>query len=136
MDGEDPARRDVTLKDGRTLKADAILVATGSRAVMPDFPGHDLDGVFTLRSLDDAVRVSEAAGEAKTVVVVGAGIAGLAAAQELRGRGVDVQVWEARDRVGGFSAAAVRWTRPSRPPRRRHARSAEIRVRPRSASKG
>ena len=37
----------------------------------------------------------------RRVVVVGAGIAGLAAAQELRGHGVDVQVWEARDRVGG-----------------------------------
>ena len=88
----DPARRDVTLKDGRTLKADAILVATGSRAVMPDFPGHDLDGVFTLRSLDDAVRVSEAAGEAKTVVVVGAGFIGMEAAAFLTKRGLSVTV--------------------------------------------
>ncbi|GJD44440.1 3-phenylpropionate/cinnamic acid dioxygenase ferredoxin--NAD(+) reductase component [Methylobacterium cerastii] len=88
----DPARRDVTLKDGRTLTADAILVATGSRAVMPDFPGHDLDGVFTLRSLDDAVRVSEAAGAAKTVVVVGAGFIGMEAAAFLTKRGLSVTV--------------------------------------------
>ena len=88
----DPARRDVTLKDGRTLTADAILIATGSRAVMPDFPGHDLDGVFTLRSLDDAVRVSEAAGEGKTVVVVGAGFIGMEAAAFLTKRGLSVTV--------------------------------------------
>ena len=35
------------------------------------------------------------------VVVVGAGLAGLSAAVELLGRGVDVQVLEARPRVGG-----------------------------------
>ncbi len=35
------------------------------------------------------------------VVVIGAGVAGLAAAQELRARGYDVHVLEARDRPGG-----------------------------------
>lgn len=37
----------------------------------------------------------------RDVVVVGAGLAGLTAARELADAGVDVQVWEARDRVGG-----------------------------------
>ena len=35
------------------------------------------------------------------VVVVGAGIAGLAAAKDLQGKGYDVTVLEARDRIGG-----------------------------------
>jgi monoamine oxidase len=37
----------------------------------------------------------------RSVVVVGAGFAGLAAAEALAGRGVEVAVFEARDRVGG-----------------------------------
>ena len=35
------------------------------------------------------------------VIVLGAGLAGLAAARELHTRGVDVTVLEARDRLGG-----------------------------------
>ncbi|HEY5678414.1 MAG TPA: FAD-dependent oxidoreductase, partial [Myxococcales bacterium] len=35
------------------------------------------------------------------VVVIGAGVAGLAAARELRLRGLSVAVLEARDRIGG-----------------------------------
>ncbi len=93
----EPARRSVTLADGRTLQADAILVATGSRAVVPDFPGKDLDGVFTLRSLDDARRLSEAAGDAKSVVVVGAGFIGLEAAAFLNKRGLSVTVLARED---------------------------------------
>ncbi|MGW1274481.1 FAD-dependent oxidoreductase, partial [Streptomyces sp. NPDC002491] len=40
-------------------------------------------------------------GTGQHVVVVGAGIAGLAAAHRLLGRGADVTVLEASDRVGG-----------------------------------
>src|ERR1700744_3641234 len=40
-------------------------------------------------------------GDGKRVVVVGAGFAGLAAADALRARGAEVTVLEARDRVGG-----------------------------------
>jgi monoamine oxidase len=46
-------------------------------------------------------RVSEIAGPVDRVVVVGAGIAGLAAASRLRGAGIDCVVLEARDRIGG-----------------------------------
>ncbi|MCJ2113496.1 FAD-dependent oxidoreductase [Methylobacterium sp. E-025] len=88
----DPSRRDITLGDGRTFEADAILVATGSRAVLPDFPGKDLGGVFILRSLDDAIRISEAARAGGSVVVVGAGFIGMEAAAFLNKRGLSVTV--------------------------------------------
>ena len=46
------------------------------------------------------------------VVVVGAGFAGLAAARELENAGVQVEVYEARDRVGGRAWTEERMGRP------------------------
>ncbi len=70
----------------------AVLAATG---------GVLLPGVSEtlLRGLEPP-PVAHAAGPIR-VVVVGAGLAGLAAAWELRQRGMAVRVLEARDRVGG-----------------------------------
>lgn len=88
----EPGARRVTLADGRSLDADALVIATGSRAAVPDFPGTDLPGVHTLRSLDDAVALSAAAENAERIVVVGAGFIGLEAAAFLTKRGLSVTV--------------------------------------------
>lgn len=45
--------------------------------------------------------------EPQTVVVIGAGIAGLTAAYRLTQRGIDVQVYEAKPRVGGRILTAI-----------------------------
>ncbi|MGC1802041.1 MAG: FAD-dependent oxidoreductase, partial [Solirubrobacterales bacterium] len=46
------------------------------------------------------------------VLVVGAGLAGLTAARELAGAGLDVRVLEARDRVGGRTLSQSVGDRP------------------------
>ena len=88
----EPAKRSVTLEDGRTIEADALLVATGSRAVVPHFAGGELADVHTLRSLADAVALSAAAETGKTITIVGGGFIGLEAAAFLTKRGLAATV--------------------------------------------
>src|SRR5690606_2412703 len=46
----------VTLQDGRSLSWSQLIFATGARARIPDIPGVDLNGVYTLRRMQDARR--------------------------------------------------------------------------------
>lgn len=45
----------------------------------------------------------------KSVIVIGAGLAGLAAAQKLQGEGCSVTILEARDRIGGRIHTSTKW---------------------------
>ena len=88
----EPATRTVTLANGTAIVGDALLIATGSRAVVPPFAGRELRNVFTLRSLDDAVALSAAAEVGKSIAVIGGGFIGLEAAAFLTKRGLAATV--------------------------------------------
>ena len=47
----------VRLSDDSSLPFDILVMATGADAVRLDIPGADLDGVFVLRNLTDALRL-------------------------------------------------------------------------------
>lgn len=86
----DVASHRLSLADGRSLTYDKLLLATGSRAAAPDFPGGDLDGVFTLDTLADAKRLVRKANKSGHAVVVGGGITALELAEGLHACGVNV----------------------------------------------
>ncbi|NPA39321.1 MAG: FAD-dependent oxidoreductase [Thermodesulfobacteria bacterium] len=69
------------LDTGKTdyLEYDKLVIATGSTPKKPPFPGVDLDGVFTLSNLHDAIKIKErlVAGKVKNPLVIGAGFIGL-----------------------------------------------------------
>ena len=86
----DLASREVTVRGGRRVHFDGLVIATGARARKPRWDAG-LRGVFTLRTVDDALALREhvAAGH-RTVAIVGAGFIGCETAATLRGSGCDV----------------------------------------------
>jgi 3-phenylpropionate/trans-cinnamate dioxygenase ferredoxin reductase subunit len=81
-------RRLVTSR--RMLRYDRLLLATGASARRLDIPGANLDGVVTLRSIEDADMIRKQAATAEHIVVVGGGWIGseVAASLRLLGRNV------------------------------------------------
>src|SRR3954447_1672113 len=91
--GIDRAAKAVVTATGERVAYDALVLATGSYAVVPPVPGHDLPSCHVYRTLDDldAIRADAmaalAAGHAPTGVVIGGGLLGLEAANALRAFG-------------------------------------------------
>ena len=86
----DPATRTVTTATGAQLLYDRLLLATGSKPRRLDVPGADLDGVYYLRNVEDSERLKIEFGQAKRVVIIGAGWIGLETAAAARAAGLDV----------------------------------------------
>lgn len=87
------ADRQVELHDGERVHFDGLVIATGARPRRLPWPS-DLAGVFTLRTLDDALAIRELLGARPRVAVVGAGFIGSEVAASCRRRGCDVTVIE------------------------------------------
>jgi nitrite reductase (NADH) large subunit len=79
----DPAEHRIRLADGSWESYDRLLLATGGRSFVPPFEGVDLQGVFALRSLDDALAIKRYADRVSSVTVVGGGLLGLETARAL-----------------------------------------------------
>ncbi|SED42993.1 NAD(P)/FAD-dependent oxidoreductase [Streptomyces melanosporofaciens] len=90
----DTAAGEIRLTGGRALRTDGVVIATGATPRTLRLPR--LDGVHTLRTLDDATRLRAAlrAGTAR-VVVIGAGFIGAEVASSCAALGLDVTVVEA-----------------------------------------
>lgn len=77
----------------------ALVLATGSRAHVPDIPGTGLAGVFVFRDLADAEALQARLMRCRRVVVVGAGLLGLETARALHRYRTEVVVVEHQPRI-------------------------------------
>ncbi|MFF0160456.1 NAD(P)/FAD-dependent oxidoreductase [Streptomyces sp. NPDC005263] len=92
--GLDSAHRAVRLADGREVRADGIVIATGASArTLPGTEG--LAGVHTLRTLDDALALRDELALGGRLVVIGGGFIGAEVASTAYALGLDVTVIEA-----------------------------------------
>jgi len=90
----DTGEMEVTTESGHKLPYDTLLLATGSHCFMPPIPGHNLAGVFTLRTMEDAKAIKEYASGIDEVLLVGGGVLGLEVGNALRKSGKKVSVVE------------------------------------------
>lgn len=89
----------VTLSDGTSLTYENLLIASGSRPIVPDLDGINGEGVFTFKTLSDADEISRHVKGSGGVVVMGAGFIGLEVAEALSQLGIRVTVVEREERV-------------------------------------
>jgi NADPH-dependent 2,4-dienoyl-CoA reductase/sulfur reductase-like enzyme len=88
------AGRLLTLEGDESLPFDGALLATGAAPrTLPGTP--DLDGIFVLRTVDDALDLRARLEKRPRVVVIGAGFIGSEVAATCRMRGLEVTVLEA-----------------------------------------
>ncbi len=88
----DRIKKDVYAQDGTVARYDRLLIATGSKAVIPQVPGNDLNGVISFRDIFDVNKMLSYSRSHKKAVVLGGGLLGLEAANGLVSRGMDVTV--------------------------------------------
>ncbi|WP_315798132.1 NAD(P)/FAD-dependent oxidoreductase [Bradyrhizobium sp. SZCCHNRI3043] len=91
--------RKVLLASGKSLDYGHLVFATGARNRLLDIPNAHLPAVRYLRILDDSEALRTLLGDAKRVVVIGAGFIGLEFAATARIKGLEVDVLELGARV-------------------------------------
>jgi len=101
----DREARQVRFADGSVLGYGQLALATGARAAVLRCEGANLDGVVSLRSLDDAQALSTRLSAAQAIVIIGGGFIGLEVASAAVTLGKQVTVVEAGPRLIGHAVA-------------------------------
>jgi len=94
-----PEKKTVSVKNLETGAVfeesyDKLLLSPGAKPVWPDLPGMDSDKLFTLRTVEDTLRIKEFVdrNKPKSAVMVGGGFIGLEVAENLRELGLEVTI--------------------------------------------
>ncbi len=97
--GLDAKAKQITVKNlaegtESVLSYDACVIATGASSIVPPMKGIDLEGVFTMRTPDNADQLKQyiKTHQVKKAVIAGGGFIGLEIAENLKEEGVDVTV--------------------------------------------
>lgn len=90
-----PKEKTVLLETGVNMFYSKLIVAAGSSSCLPDIPGRDKNGVFTLRTLKDINNLRGYIAGVSEAIIVGGGLLGLEAAYQLNRKGIKVSIVEA-----------------------------------------
>ncbi|QXE36925.1 FAD-dependent oxidoreductase [Streptomyces sp. GMY02] len=103
----DRAARTVHCADGQITRYGTLVLATGSRPVLPSLPGLPGGGepgrlpdvVRPFRTLDDCLAIASAVRPGARVAVIGGGLLGVSVASALAGRGAEVVLLHRGERL-------------------------------------
>ena len=95
----DGSSRQVTLQSGEKIKYEKLLLATGAAPKLPPVQGLQAVPHHVLRTLEDALGLRSKIRKGGTALVMGAGLIGLHAAENLAKGGMKVVVVEALSQV-------------------------------------
>lgn len=90
----DPAQKKVLVRGGSSYPYDKLIMGTGSKPIVLDVPGKNLEGVFILRSLRhaEAIRHFMTERSPKRITFIGAGLISLEAAVLLKQAHPDYEI--------------------------------------------
>lgn len=86
----DAAERQIYTAGGQQYGFQQLLIASGASPLVPDLPGITAQGVFCLRTLEDAKGILACSAPGRNAVVIGGGFVSLKAAYALRKAGLNV----------------------------------------------
>lgn len=89
----------IETSNNERIHYDKLILALGSHSFVPPILNSDFQGVFTLRNIGDADKIKAYAKNSKKAVIVGGGLLGLEAADELNDLGLDITVVELANRI-------------------------------------
>ncbi len=95
----DPDNNSLILDNGEQWHFDKLLLATGASPIIPAIAGLDNTPFQVLRTLDDAIALRRASAQARRAIVLGAGLVGMHAAENLAEAGLDVTIVEMQSQV-------------------------------------
>ena len=96
----DPAAKNILFDDNSTIGYDKLMVATGSSPFVPPVEGlADAENSFTFMDWDSVKGVKAAVSKESKVVIMGAGLIGLKAAEGLHEVCDDITVVDMADRI-------------------------------------
>jgi NAD(P)H-nitrite reductase large subunit len=95
------AKKTVNLEDGEKVVYEKLLLATGGKPFVPKMEGQEKDGVFTFTNIAEAQRLTAKIDslQAKSAVVIGAGLIGISVTEALMKRGLKVTVVELQEKI-------------------------------------
>lgn len=102
----DPDSKTVTVKNLEngevfTESYDKLVLSPGAKSIKPNFDGADSNKIFTLRTVEDTLKIKKYANahHPKLAAVVGGGFIGIEVAENLRDLGIDVTLVEASEQL-------------------------------------